>query len=277
MTKRYDRHRYDAEKRIALDRWAAHLRRHRRAGAEQRRSIAGGAVSSQRSKGVVPAGAALSAQDDATFERIQTGELDRLAERLKGDVQSPPVDPGLAFWMWLPKAFPSTRRRLLVKCLKVYALSNKPPPEKLISLIEQELVTKGAPRARIRSPENMRSAATCLVRNPGSSLEKIAESIQAPGKKTTIAYYLDGDDFWKICAEEALKHDLSRQYDVLADYEKRFGRLDYNGTALCYLVPQMLAALEAKRPLAPSNVEGAERAYAQLIVRDSLEARLRPA
>ncbi len=26
VTKRYDRHRYDSEKRIALDRWAAHLR-----------------------------------------------------------------------------------------------------------------------------------------------------------------------------------------------------------------------------------------------------------
>ena len=39
--------------------------------------------------------------------------------------------------------------------------------------------------------------------------------------------------------------DCSRQYEVLADYERRFGPLDYNGMALCYLVAQMLAAIEA--------------------------------
>lgn len=229
---------------------------------------------SQRSKGVVPAGAALSAEDDEIFEHIATLELERFAERLK--CKSPtPIDPGRAFWLQLPKAHRQTRRRLIVQCLRAYAHADKPLPQKLISLIEFELETKGAPRGRARSPEDMGAAAAYLVRNPGASLAKIAIAIGAPGKKTTIAYYLAGDDFWKICAEEALKHDLSRQYEVLADYEKRFGQLDYNGTALCYLVPQMLAALEAKRPLEPSSSESAERAYAQLMTRDSLAARLR--
>ena len=65
--------------------------------------------------------------------------------------------------------------------------------------------------------------------------------------------------------------DCSRQYEVLADYERRFGPLDHNGTALCYLVAQMLAAIDGNRdPLDRSSVENAEKAYATLMMRKSL-------
>ena len=161
-----------------------------------------------RSKGVVPASAEFSAEADATFEHIVTLDLERRAEEIEFARQSDDpirpalLDPGFAFWKGVPKAHPQTRRRLIVRCLRLSASANSAPPEKLIRLIERELETSTAPRARVRKPDEMREAARHLVQNPGASLSRIAESIDSTGKKTTIALYLERGDFWKLCAEE---------------------------------------------------------------------------
>jgi hypothetical protein len=244
------------------------------------------------SKGFVPAGAELSDKDDATFERIATLDLERrareveIAKRNGNTIRPALLDPGLAFWRWLPKAYPQTRRRLIARCLRLSTSACVPASEKLIRLIEHEFKTSASPRARVRKPDEMRRAAHHLVRHPGASYSKIAEAMGSTGKKTTAELYLARDDFWNLCAEEMLLHDRSRQYAILADYEKRFGQLDDGApdffhrdgdVPLCYLVPLMLDAIDGKRgPLDRSSVESAEAAYKNLMTRESLQARLRP-
>jgi hypothetical protein len=223
-------------------------------------------------KGVVPAGAVLAPDADAKFEEIADRELKRLG--LAG------LDRAVGFWRLLAKAHPSTRRRLIVECLKLSA----DVPRKLIPFIEAELGTSTAPRTRIRTPDQMRLAARHLVRHPGSSLSEIARAMGSPGKKTTIASYFDRDEFWKLCAEEMLLHDRSRQYTILADYEERFGQLDDGApdffhrdgdVPLCYLVPLMLDAIEGRRgALDRSTIKNAPEAYAVRQQRDALKETL---
>jgi hypothetical protein len=229
-----------------------------------------------KARPVIPEGAGLSPEEDARFEEIAARELERLGLAS--------LDRAVAFWRWLPKAHPQTRRRLLVQCLEASARTNAPVPKRLIPFFEVELKTSRAPRSRVHKQDKMRKAARYKVRHPGSSFSEIADAIGSPGKKTTVASYFDRPDFWKFCADEKLLLDLGRQYEVLADYEKRFGPLDYNGTdacdyddgtALCCLVPEMMAALDGKRgALDRSSIESAKKAYAKTLQPDSLKKEL---
>jgi hypothetical protein len=214
---------------------------------------------------VIPAGAELSQDQDAKFEEIAERELRRLGLAS--------LDRAVGFWRLLPKAHPSTRRRLIVECLKLSA----DIPRKLIPFIEDELGTSTAPRGRIRTLDQMRLAARHLVGHPGSSQSEIARAIgspAAPGKKSTVETYLKRDKFWSFCAEEMLLLDCGRQYEVLERYEKRFGHLKYNGVALCYLVPLMLSALDRRIALDLSTIKGAPEAYARRQQPDALKEML---
>jgi len=216
-------------------------------------------------KGVVPAGAELSTDADEKFEEFARRDIERLGPAS--------LDQAFGFWRLLAKAHPSTRRRLIVECLRLSAAKKLPVPVKLISFVKKEFKTTTAPRSRVRTQDQMRDAARHLVRNPGSSYAATAEAIGTPGKKTTVASYYECADFWRFCAEERLLLDCGRQYEVLERYEKRFGRLRYSA-ALCYLVPPMLSALDKGVVLSRSTIKSAPDVYAKSQQPDALKEAL---
>jgi hypothetical protein len=215
-------------------------------------------------KGVIPADSEFTAEEDAAFERVAVQDLASLM-----GARGP-----LALWRYLPKAHPATRRRLLCLCLRRCSEAKAPVPDGIISLLEKELAVKGPPRNRVRTTTGMLLAASYLVRHPKCSLEKLAVKSGAPGKKTTVSSYFGRDEFWKLCSERILLRDIDRQYIVLKAYQKKFGFLDYNGVALCYVVPGMLRALKAGAALDRSSVENAYTEYEKALSPESLRERL---
>jgi hypothetical protein len=137
-----------------------------------------------------------SKSEDEDFERVSRHELERMATR--------DWDAMTAFWPMLPRALPSTRRRLLCHCLQLCCERGDPPPAKLVASFRQEIERPA--RARIHDPKKMEDAARYLADHPKCSLSEIARSIGLfPKNKTTIRDYMRHPKFWRECNDQLVR------------------------------------------------------------------------
>lgn len=167
-------------------------------------------------KNVVPAKASLTADDDAWFEALQVREFNSLPTSA--------WDHALAFWQMLPKAHPSTRRRLLMDLLARCADRRDAPPQQLVDWIGRELNVSKRPRARVRDPAKLREAAKFEARNPSASLEEIAAAIGIPGKKTTILSFRKNPEFKRYLSDEKFLFELEQAKTAIASGQSAWPR-----------------------------------------------------
>ena len=147
-----------------------------------------------KTRPVIPAGSSLPPSDDEDFERIAMAEL----ERLPPDVWR----KALKFWRLLPKAHPSTRRRLLAHAVDIVAKSGSALPSEIAKAVIAELGVSKAPRSRLRTEAQMRLAARYKAQNPDASLDELAKAAGIPGKRTTAKSYLERPEFKRFRADE---------------------------------------------------------------------------
>jgi hypothetical protein len=163
-------------------------------------------------KGIVPKGAALSAEENLWFEKKALAELRRL-----------PTDRWekmAALWGTLPSAWPSTRRRVLAACIELAAKRDDPLPVKVAEHVIRELAPC-APRASVhhdldRAEDGLRKLARHFARNPQATLSELAAATGE--KKTTIRLWKLRPDFqaylnderWLVALDQARQASLQR-------------------------------------------------------------------
>src|SRR6266571_6415081 len=135
----------------------------------------------------------LSESADKDFERISRREMERMA--------TCDWDAMTGFWGMLPRAWPSTRRRLLCHCLQLCHERGDAPPAKLVAYLRRE--NEKPSRARVHEPAKMRAAAHYLAEHPKAPLSEIAVAIGLKvTAKTTIRYYMKDPEFWRECNDQ---------------------------------------------------------------------------
>src|SRR5262249_55289724 len=134
-------------------------------------------------KGRVPKGATLSADENQRLEDRAIAELKRLPTSAWADMD--------ALWRQLPAAGPSTRRRILARCLELAHERGDPLSAKFVRRFAghavRELAVK-APKARVHNQKALLAAVRCLAQNPHASLSDLAAAAGMPANnKPTIA------------------------------------------------------------------------------------------
>jgi hypothetical protein len=137
-----------------------------------------------------PKSGQLSKADDEDFERIARRELKRIAAKH--------WEAMVGFWAMLPRAAPSTRRRLLLYGLQLCHDRGEVPPAKLVACLRADMEKPA--RGRVHDLAKMRAAAQYLVGHPKCSLSDIAVAIgMKPANKTTMRDYMRRPQFWREC------------------------------------------------------------------------------
>ena len=140
-------------------------------------------------KGTTPKGAKLPSETNQWFETKALAELQRLPtcvwENMRG------------LWNWLPSAHPTTRRRILVRCLELARERGDPLSNKFVKCFAEnaigELSVSKAPRARVHDESGFRAAARYSAHNPKASLSQLARAANA--KKGTVRQWKRRPDF----------------------------------------------------------------------------------
>lgn len=161
-------------------------------------------------KGTVPKGAALLLEQNLWFEEKALAELERLPTHA--------WEKMAALWGMLPSAWPSTRRRILARCLKLASKRGDPVSVKIARHVIREL-TSQAPRASVHDEDGLRKAARHLARNPQASLSELAAAAGFDGKKTTVRQWKARPDFqaylnderWLVALDQARQAGLDRE------------------------------------------------------------------
>jgi hypothetical protein len=166
-------------------------------------------------KGTIPKGASLSAEQNSWFEARALRELERLPTRSWGDM--------VALWRMLPSAWPSTRRRILSRCLELASKRGDPLSGKIAGYAIRELDSR-APRASVhhdldRAQDGLRKLARHLARNPGASLRELAAA--AGSKKTTVRLWTARSDFKAYLNDEKVRVALEHADAHALDIERR--------------------------------------------------------
>jgi hypothetical protein len=166
-------------------------------------------------KGTIPKGAALSAEQNSWFEARALRELERLPTRSWGDM--------VALWRMLPSAWPSTRRRILSRCLELASKRADPLSVKIAGHAIRELASK-APRAIVhhdldQAQDGLRKLARHLARNPRASLSELAAA--AGSKKTTVRLWKARPDFQAYLNDEEFFVRGEREWLARLDSERR--------------------------------------------------------
>jgi hypothetical protein len=133
-------------------------------------------------KNYVPKGASLN--------RLEDERLEELAINMANTVPTKAWPDARPLWWNLPKAHPSTRRRIISHLFKVCSNRGEVAPLILAIWVGRELGTTKQPRSRIRNMDNLIKAAVYHARHDGASREKIAAGIGLPEpckKRETIA------------------------------------------------------------------------------------------
>ena len=166
-------------------------------------------------KGTIPKGAVLSAEQNSWFEARALRELERLPTRSWGDM--------VALWRMLPSAWPSTRRRILSRCLELASKRGDPLSGKIAGYAIRELDSR-TPRASVhhdldRAQDGLRKLARHLARNPGASLSELAAA--AGSKKTTVRLWTARSDFQVYLNDEKVRVALEYADARALDIERR--------------------------------------------------------
>jgi hypothetical protein len=169
-------------------------------------------VTARKERGIIPKGAALSADENLWFEKRALAELARLPTRAWQDM--------LALWNWLPLAHPATRRRILVRCLELAAKRGDPLSVKIAGHAIRELASK-APRASVHDEDGLRKAARHLARNPRASLSELAAAAGIDGKITTVRQWKMRPDFKAYLNDEEVFVRGEREWLARFDSERR--------------------------------------------------------
>jgi hypothetical protein len=157
-------------------------------------------------KGFVPKRAALSAEENLWFEKKALAELEGLPTRAWEDM--------VALWRMLPSAWPSTRRRILARCLELASKRGDGFSANLTRRFAEhaprELAdSPTAPRASVHDEDGLRKAARHLARNPQASLSELAEA--ADGKIGTIRQWRKRQDFQALLNDEKFLAEVERE------------------------------------------------------------------
>jgi hypothetical protein len=144
-----------------------------------------------RKDSLVPKGA----ERNLWFEAAALRELERLPTRAWEDMD--------ALWRMLPSAWPSTRQRILARCLELAEKRGDGLSAKLVNrfakLAIAELAVR-APKARVHDEDGFRAVARHLASNPQASLSELAAAADAP--KGTIRQWRKRPDFQALLNDE---------------------------------------------------------------------------
>jgi len=214
----------------------------------------------------------MTADEENWFEDVSMTELERLPAQEWGGL--------VALWKdWKERVKPAVRQRLLMHMLQLCSDRSDPPPDCLISRIEDEWK-----KTRVRNQSNtdsMAAVAAHLVRNHKTGSTKMGKLLEI--KPTTIEGYFRRPEFWRICAEQARLYDHECAPQVLRTYIKKFGRkstFDYasnetDNVPLSHLVPAMLDSLEDRTgPIKSADVAAQRKRYDDFMQPEALKSRL---
>jgi hypothetical protein len=168
-------------------------------------------------KGTIPKDAALSAEQNSWFEATALRELERLPTRSWGDL--------VALWRMLPSAWPSTRRRILSRCLELASKRGDPLSGKIAGYAIRELDSR-APRASVhhdldRAQDGLRKLARHLARNPRASLSELAAAAGSKARPDFQAYLNDEEFFVRGEREWLARLDSERREHEQREHEQR--------------------------------------------------------
>jgi hypothetical protein len=179
-------------------------------------------------KGIVPKGAAWSAEENLWFEKKALAELERLPTHAWEDMD--------ALWRMVPSAWPSTRQRILAHCLELAAKRGEGLSAELVKRFAEpairELAVSTAPKASVHDEDGLRKVARHLARNPLASLSELAAAAgsdegfglwagAADGKKTTVRQWMARPDFQALLNDE--------RHLVALEQARRAWRLEHDG------------------------------------------------
>jgi hypothetical protein len=170
-------------------------------------------------KGTIPKGAKLSIETNLWFEAKVLAELERLPTLSWGDMA--------ALWGTLPSAWPSTRRRILTRCLELASERGDALPAELVKRFARPAIRElgvSKPRGRVhhdldRAQDGLRKLARHLARNPRASLSELAAA--AGSKKTTVRLWKARPDFQAYLNDEHERERLARLDSERLDSERR--------------------------------------------------------
>jgi hypothetical protein len=161
-------------------------------------------MTTRKSRSRVPKGAKLSAEDNQWFETVALTDLENLPTRAWEDMA--------ALWRYLPWAHPSTRRRILARCIELVRERGDTLSVKFVNCFAvpaiRELAVSKTARARVGNDEGLRAAARYLAHRPDASWSELA--VAAAAKRGTVRQWKGRQDFQKYLDDEKFLAALER-------------------------------------------------------------------